>query len=214
MTRDTTAHLARSLLIAGAMLLAEGAGAAPEAPPSPAPPQEPPPPENDPYRPPKGSPEDMALWESMGAAHGRMQSSRNWAIKTLGDLQVARYDKQLDKVAKGAAPADAERLVALRNRFVTAWDKDYALLTRQWPVDPRLGCRRQRLDLETFMETTLPELKVARAECKDCLGRMEPATAAMEAANRDLGAVLVEVKAALAPAPAQATPPTPEPEKR
>jgi hypothetical protein len=196
------------------MLLAAGAGAAPEAPPSRVPPQEPPPPENDPYRPPKGSPEDMALWESMGAAHGRMQSSRNWAIKVLSDLQTAGYDKRLDKAAQGAAPADAERLTALRNRLVKAWDKDYAMLTRQWPVDPRLGCRRQRLDLETFMETTLPELKGARAECKDCLGRMEPAVAAMEAANKDLGEVLVEVKAALASIPAQGTPPAPEPEKR
>jgi len=214
MTRDTTSHLARALLTAGAMLLAAGAAASPEGSPSPVPPMEAPPPENDPYRPPKGSPEDMALWESMGAAHGRMQSSRNWAIKTLSDLQAARYDKRLEKAAEGAAPAAAERLAALRGRFVGAWDKDYALLTRQWPVDPRLGCRRQRLDLETFMETTLPELKVARGECKDCLARMEPATAAMEAANRDLGAVLIEVKAALATDPAQATPTNPGSEKR
>jgi len=213
MTREATFQLARTLLAAGAMLLAVGAGASPEAPPAPAPPQEAPPPENDPYRPPKGSPEDMALWQAMGAAHERMQASRNWAIKTLADLQVARYDRRLEKAAEGAAPAVADRLKALRTRFVTAWEKDYALLTRQWPVDPRLGCRRQRLDLESFMETTLPELKVARAESRDCMARMEPATAAMEAANKELAGVLAEVKAALGATPAPATSQDADPKK-
>ncbi len=208
MTRDDLARLPRLLLLAGAALIAGPPTARPQAPAAP-PPASAPAPEVDASAPPRGAPEDVALWEAMGAMHARMQTSRHWAVRTLTELQASRLDLRLDAAAKEKGPPESARLDALRGRFVEAWQKDYLVLTRRWPVDPRLGCRRQRLDLESYMEAKAPELAVARAESTECLARMKPPTEEMEAANRQLETVLAEVRAALGPSGPAAAPAIP-----
>jgi hypothetical protein len=189
-----TSHSIRSLLLVSLLLVPLAARSwAGDPPPSPAGPETPVP---------KGSPEDQALWEKLVTTQNRVTASRAEALRMVKQLEEARYEQRLAEMAKQATGETAAKTEALRQKLLAAWNVDFQTLTRQWPVDPRLGCRAERLDLEVAMESgDKAEVQRTRAPAVVCLDKMALAVNQMEKANRDLASVVAEVQAAI-PAPA------------
>jgi hypothetical protein len=153
---------------------------------------------SDGYPMPKGSPEDQALWQKLVTTQNSVTISRAQALDLMRRLDEARYDLRLADAAARSSGAVADRAKALRARLLDSWNEVFQVLTSQWPVDPRLGCRSERLDLEGAMEATDDhELRRSRAAAQTCFDKMAGAVARMEGANRGLEAVVAEAKAAV-----------------
>lgn len=152
--------------------------------------------------PPTGSPEDQALLGSMLTAQADMLGERATAIRLMQRLKDGRYDERLAVLAKEGPPEAARHAEDLRRRLAAAWDRDRAILTSKWPVDPRLGCRERGIQFEVLMGAqpgtrAAAELPLARAYAKACLDRQLTAIRPLREATRTLVSVLSEVEAAL-----------------
>ena len=80
------------------------------------------------------------------------------------------------------------------------------IMTRRWPVDPRLGCRQQGAELEVVMgapsdDSAHARVPLLRKQAQACLERQLLALRPLEKANQDLPAAASEERAALARAP-------------
>jgi hypothetical protein len=189
-----TNHPIRSLLLLSLLLVPFPASpSGDDPPPSAAGPE---------YPVPKGSPEDQALWEKLVTTQNTVTTSRAEALRMVKQLEEVRSEQRLAEMAKQATGETAAKTEALRQKLLAAWNADFQTLTRQWPVDPRLGCRAERLDLEVAMESgDKAEVQRTRPPARLCLDKMTLAVNQMEKANRDLSLVIAEVQAAiLAPA--------------
>jgi hypothetical protein len=187
-------------LLASAALAAEPAARPPEAPASAT--AIAPPPEVATRPVPPGSREDQALWSGLITTQSEVTLSRARALQLLRQNDEARYDLALaepTRLAPGTSPA---RAAELRQQLLVSWNAVYQIMVAQWPVDPRLGCRAQRLDLEVAMDSgDAPEVARTRAAARPCLDKMAGAVARLEAAIRALESSVAEAKAAVPPSP-------------
>jgi hypothetical protein len=156
---------------------------------------------------PRGTPEDQALWTALVTTQNAVTISRAQALQLMRQLDEARYDLRLTDVAGKATGEAATKAEGLRRRLLEAWNATFQALTRQWPVDPRLGCRTERLNLEGAMEAAdAGDLQVTRSAARPCLEKMAGAVSRMEQANRDLAAVIGEVQAVVPAVPPSKAP--------
>lgn len=204
MINRSTLALAAALLLGPAAHRAATPGEKPAKAPSPAAASPdaqsqadaPPPPEPDPFRPPPGTPADQELWKTMVDVQNRALGQRQVAANTLWKLHRERPDQKLDEQGR-KAPADEARLQALKKRLLESWDRTHTVLNRPWSVNPRLGCRIERLDLGTAMEGNPSYLPRVREAALECLSRHSAALQAMEGANAELLGLIAEAEAAL-----------------
>jgi hypothetical protein len=150
---------------------------------------------------------DEALAAELKATQDAMTTERAAATRRLYQLAAANYDARLAALAKAGPPGRTAQIEALRQRLVRVWNLDHQALTRQWPVDPRLGCRDQHHGLLAALEKPQsPQAKAdlprVRAEAQACLERMEPPVELLQSANREVKAVVAEIEALLGPEPA------------
>ena len=102
--------------------------------------------EGEPGVPQRGAPADQALWRSMQADHHQTIAERGLAHRLYYRLRPEREDAGLVALAK-EQPALAPKVEALRKRLQAARQVHFRLMSVQWPVDPRRGCRSEMLDL-------------------------------------------------------------------
>ena len=156
--------------------------------------------------PPPGTPADQALLGELLVEQGEMLNHRAWAITATQRLADGKYDARLAEVG-GAAAAD------LRDRLRKAWEAVTEIMTKQWLVDPRIGCRQQGINLEGLMgpdESQAKErLAAAREAGRGCLSRQGLMVRPLAEANRKLDARIREADAMLGrtPGPAGASGP-------
>lgn len=163
------------------------------------------------FVPPPGSPQDQKLWKSMIEAQNGVTIQRAVATRLAFGLRQGRYEERLGDLAR-ARPEDAKSIEGLRARLVLAWSTMNGIMATQWPVDPRLGCRYQSLELGSAMEAardpSLPsELPRIRAQAQDCLDRQLLPLTRLTKANLDVQAAQAEADRVLAPA--KVSPPAP-----
>lgn len=170
--------------------------------------------------PPPGAPEDQALLRSLLVTQAALLDGRMLAIRTMKRLHQDGIEEQLArKEAAAGAPAAAAPHRDLRDRLKRAWDADRELVTRPWPVDPRIGCRAEGIELEVIMaDAARPggerRAQAAREAARACLERQSSVLRPLGAANRKLLDVDAEARSALAGAsepgaPASALPAAP-----
>ena len=118
---------------------------------------------------PAGSREDQILWRDARDAMVQGNQTVKTANMTLFDLRYARLD--LDQLEKGAAPADAERLRAIRARVEGPGKEVEALV----PRGPLGRCRYEILYFEQSMGADpadelgkrLPQKRAEALKCKE-----------------------------------------------
>ena len=152
--------------------------------------------------PPPGLPEDQALLRDLIQTQGEVVGQRALGLRTIQRLADDRSEPRLAEAVRKAPPGDRDRLDALHGRFVAAWERVRDLLVRQWPVDPRMGCRQRGIELEVVMSAGLrdpasPQLATAREEARRCLARQQVPVSQLREANAELQATLPLVRAAL-----------------
>jgi len=157
--------------------------------------------------PPPGTPQDQALLGSMLTTHAALLDGRMLAIRLMKRLHEDDVMGRLARQEAPAGPDAAARRRDLRERLQRAWDADRELVSRPWPVDPRIGCRAEGIELEVVMaDAEKPgRAQAAREAAQKCLARQVSVQKPLEAANRTLLAADAEARAALA----RTSPPTP-----
>lgn len=153
-------------------------------------------------RPSRGTPEDRALWAAMRDDQNQMSIERALALKLYYRLRNESEDAQLAALAK-ERPGLSTQIEALRRRLYAARTASFDVLSRKWPVDPRLGCRSEMHDLGGAMEA-LPgqaggsELGLARDRSLRCQARLRLVLQPLRKTSRDLLAVVEDVDKMLA----------------
>lgn len=153
--------------------------------------------------PPPGPPDDQALLGSMLTTHARLLDGRMLAIRTMKRLYEDDLLGRLERQAVAAPAPSAGRGAALRERLKRAWEADRELLARPWPIDPRLGCRAEGIELEVVMADAAEPGRARRAEAareaaRRCLARQTSVLTPLEAANEALRTADTEARALLA----------------
>jgi hypothetical protein len=156
--------------------------------------------------PPKGSPADQELIEGLLQAQAGVLSERAIAVKLSNRLAAARYDSRLASLEGSERPDEAARTGDLRKRLYASWSKVSEIMNAKWLVDPRLGCRKTGVELEALMgaapsDSASAQLPLVRSKARACLDTQLLMLRPLEKANRDLQAVVSEVKSTLASAP-------------
>jgi len=171
------------------------------------------------YPPPPGPPADVALWRSARAATEAIVVERTRAGNLQARVRTSRYLERLEEAAATAGPKDKEALLALRARLLEAWQRDYAVLTRPWPVDPTRGCGYPSLTFESALQAGAAadpgSLAQARGALRECTEKAQGAVRPLVEATRVLEAAALEADRALRPldkappekAPVEKTPP-------
>ena len=153
--------------------------------------------------PPAGSAADMALWRAGREVTEAITIERGKA----GTLTVAvgsnKLLEKLEEAAGKAGPAEAASIKAVRARLEKAWQHDYAVLSRQWPVDPVRGCGYPHLAFDSAMRmapgTDDGTLDLARTDLKACVAKARGAVQAVIEANQELEAARAAAVKALGP---------------
>jgi len=150
--------------------------------------------------------DDEALLRSMKETHLGLLGARNRAHLVLGELNGARYQEKLAKLASAPGEAGA-RAEAVRVRLVSAWQALYQAMAAKQPIDPHAGCRLQeRAMREAFAGAPGSReagwLPAARGDARACLGRLSAMLELARTSLTALDAAIAEAKAQLAAAPA------------
>jgi hypothetical protein len=155
--------------------------------------------------PPPGSPADQALLGELLVAQGTMLNQRAWAIKATSRLHDGAVDERLAALQAGQPPEQAGKTEGLRVRLTTSWKEVSEVMTRQWLVDGRIGCRPQAISFEVLMGPaegqTKERLAAARESARKCMERQMLMVRPLTQANRALDAAWRDADAALAAAP-------------
>jgi hypothetical protein len=152
--------------------------------------------------PPPGTPGDQALLGELLVAQGDMLNHRAWAITATQRLADGRYEERLAAAQAAQPPELARATSALRERLHVSWAEVSEIMTKQWLVDGRIGCRPQAIALEVLMGPDEAQAREQRAAAREaarkCLERQTLMVRPLEAANRKLGAAVRDADAALA----------------
>lgn len=152
--------------------------------------------------PPPGTPGDQALLGELLVAQGDMLNHRAWAITATQRLADGRYEERLAALQAAQPPEPARATSALRARLKNSWAAVTEVMTKQWLVDGRIGCRPQGIGLEVLMGPDESQAREQRAAAREaarkCLERQALMVRPLEAANRKLYGVVREADAALA----------------
>jgi hypothetical protein len=140
---------------------------------------------------PAGSREDQVLWQEARDAMIQGNETIRRANMALFDLHYARLD--LDELEKGAAPADLERLSAIRSRL----DAPARALDSAMPRGSLGRCRYEILYFEQSMggeagSDLAARLPTKRAEARKCRDDHRQVLAVLGPALRDARAALDE----------------------
>lgn len=157
--------------------------------------------------PPPGSKDDQALLGTLLTAQASLLNGRALAVRTMQRLHDDAVLERLEQLAAAGPAEQAARLRAVRERVERAWAADRELVARPWPVDPRIGCRQEGIQLEVLMaDAARPSddkgLVAARAAARHCLDKQRAILTPLERANEELVASAAEARAALPPRPA------------
>jgi hypothetical protein len=151
--------------------------------------------------PPAGAPEDQALYRSGTDVTREVTLVRLEARRLQWRARERRYHGRLETLKQAADEPRSERAGELLARYREVLPAHYALLMRQWPVDPTRGCSYQVLHLGGVMGSAGPrkaaQLAIVRSDLEDCVARAKPAVQAMAASNRQVQAILEEAEAFL-----------------
>jgi len=152
--------------------------------------------------PPPGSAADQALLGDLLAAQASMLTQRAWAITATQRLADGGYDGRLAALQATQPPEAAGTTGSLRARLTAGWNEVAGIMTAQWPVDGRIGCRQQGVNFEVLMPSVDPQaserLAATRGSARKCLERQKLVLRPLEKANRDLDVVWREAQALLA----------------
>jgi len=156
--------------------------------------------------PPPGSQADQELVKGLLQAQAGITSERSIAVQTTQRLGRAGLDAKLAALQATQPAEAAQRTADLRARLHVTWARVADVVSAKWPVDPRLGCRQQGLELQSAMAVAPgapepPKAAGARGTARACLDRELLVLRPLERANGELPAVLGEVRTALASAP-------------
>jgi hypothetical protein len=152
--------------------------------------------------PPPGTQADQALLGEMLVAQGEMLNHRAWAITATQRLADGKFEERLAALQAGQPPERALTTSALRERLHDSWAAVTEIMTKQWLVDGRIGCRPQGIGLEVLMGPDGSQAREQRAAAREaarkCMERQALMVRPLEAANRKLDAAVREADAALA----------------
>jgi hypothetical protein len=152
---------------------------------------------------PPGSPADVALWRSGVAVGNAITVERARAGALQARVKANQYLERLEAAAAKASPKEKEALLALRTRLLEAWQLDYQLMVRQWPVDPTRGCGYAILSFESLLRAQdagdRGALGQARGQLTECVAKAESAVRPLVEATRVLEAAATEAERALRP---------------
>ena len=151
--------------------------------------------------PPPSTPADQALWRAGRFASESIVVERARA----GTLQVKvrsnRLLERLEEAAEKAGPAERKSLTATREKLLAAWQRDYQVLSRQWPVDPTRGCGYPLLTFDSALRappgTDPVALATARGELRGCVEKARGAVKELSEKNKALATALEEANRAL-----------------
>ena len=153
--------------------------------------------------PPPGSAADVALWRSGNATLVAITAERSRAGLLQARLRSNKVLERLEEAAARAGPREKESLLALRTRLVDAWQADYQLMARQWPVDPTRGCGYPTMAFESALRanpgTDRGELAQARGALSECVAKADSVVKPLAEATRVLEGVAAEADQALRP---------------
>lgn len=154
---------------------------------------------------PPGTRSDVFLWKQAIDWQNDLVIQRGQAEALLRKFYREKHDGRL--VGLKAPDADKERILEVRKHLGFAWKDVSDLMSRQWPVDTRLGCRMQFQDLGGAMEAApgsfgASSLAEARVELVGCLRKVQGVLEPLQKANQKLTAAFAEADAVLVAAPA------------
>ncbi len=155
------------------------------------------------YPPPPGSAADVALWRSARAATEAIVVERARAGTLQARVRSNRYLERLEEAAARAGPGGGDAFTRLRQRLLGAWQWDYQVVARPWPVDPTRGCGYQALTFESALRAPAGAdqgiLAAARGQLRECVDKAQGAVRPLAEANRALEAAWLEADRALGP---------------
>lgn len=151
--------------------------------------------------PPPGSAADLALWREGRAVTDAIVVERARAGKLQVGVDATQLLGRLEAAAAKAEPDDVKALLKVRQRLLEAWQFDYDVMSRQWPVDPTRGCGYPVLVFDSALRAPpgadLEVLATARGELRGCVDKARRAVKAAADANDALAAARAEAERAL-----------------
>ena len=154
--------------------------------------------------PPKGSPEELALWKAGIDATRRVNNVRQEAFNLRARVKGAELSRRLGERRTQVPSQEAEPIARLKRSLDLAWNENVELYTRRWPVDPTRGCGYPHLYYDNALRLAPEQGRNAEVanttpELKGCLERARAACDRMEASTRELAALVAEAEALLGP---------------
>jgi hypothetical protein len=145
----------------------------------------------------------VALWRAGNATLVSITVERSRAGLLHARLRANKVPERLEEAAARASPREKEALLALRTRLLDAWQADYQLMARQWPVDPTRACGYPTMAFESALRanpgTDRGELAQARGALAECVAKADSVVKPLAAATRVLESVAAEADKALQP---------------
>jgi hypothetical protein len=171
--------------------------------------------------PPRGTPEDQALWRSGFEVTQAVHLERARATRLQTVLLNLRYDDRL-KTLEGRGGDAAKRAAALQRGLSDAHAVQFSVLTARWPVDTYRVCSYPAMEFGSMSagNPTPDEVAKHRAMLTGCVEQAQASVkllkqgndgleGAMKAAEEALGQAGLGPPTGPGAAPARAAPPSP-----
>lgn len=161
---------------------------------------------------PQGSKADVFAWKQAIDLQNELVIRRKAAEELLRTFQRNQHDARLAKlIAVQTSEGARQRLHAIRKRLGYSWKAVSDLIAAPWPVDARLGCRAQVLDLESAMSASLgttdtASLPDARLQLRACTRKVQGVIGPLQAADETFASALAAADGVLGTAAGVAGP--------
>lgn len=158
--------------------------------------------------PPPGRPADVALWTAARKVNVEVIVVRRAAADLQQRAANDRLSKRLEQAIAQATPERATQIAQVKAKLDKAWNENYAIRTRPWPINTVRVCNQALLLMDSGMRAAAVDkrreaaVENARPPLKTCVDRASLAIKTMSASNDSLRAAIGEAQAALAEAPA------------
>lgn len=154
---------------------------------------------------PQGSKADVFSWKLAIDLQNELVIRRKAAEDLLRRFQREQHDARLVELIAQSDEAGRKRLHEVRKRLGYAWKAVNDLVTAPWPVDTRLGCRAQVLDIESALSAALgsaesSNLPDARLRLRACTKKVQGIVGPLKAAGETLAAAFAAADVVLGPA--------------
>jgi hypothetical protein len=153
---------------------------------------------------PPGARADVLLWKRAIDLQNDLTVQRARGEVLLRKFLRERHDGRLAELLARAQGSDAQRLREARQHLGFAWKDVNGVMGRRWPVDPRLGCRSQFIELEGALQPgpgkgPASDLPPARLGLQACLQKLSSVLDPLRTGTQQLTLAFAEAEALLAP---------------